>query len=174
MFSDWLIKQELEEIQRNTESDHMEADVRVTSGSEDAAQRIELETTDETEEHETAAESDSSVGNEISVQDLCNTMRREGVSEDDIDLVKLVLEEREKGNAPPDNLRNVDRKILKQHVAKINGILKYIPTKDITDMNNLLLAVGRVVQIKVGMKKKEMGRQRNHYGKEDSSLRCQG
>ena len=120
----WLSEIELEEIQRNTESDHMEADVRVTSGSEDAARRIELETTDETEEHETAAESDSSVGNELSVQDLCNTMRREGVSEDDIDLVKLVLEEREKGNASPDNLRNVDRKILKQHVTKINGILK--------------------------------------------------
>ena len=76
----WLSEIELEEIQRNTESDHMEADVRETSGSEDTARRIELETTDETEEHETAAEIDNSVGNELSVQDLCNTLRREGVS----------------------------------------------------------------------------------------------
>ena len=30
------------------------------------------------------------------MQDLCNTLRREGVSEEDIDLVKLVLEEKEK------------------------------------------------------------------------------
>ena len=154
----WLSEIELEETQRNTESDHMEADVRESSGSEDAAQRIELETTDETEEHETAAETDNSVGNELFVQDLCNTLRREGVSEDDIDLVKLVLEEKEKGNAPADCLRNVDRKTLKQHAAKVNGILKYIPTKDITDMNNLLLAAGRVVQMKVGMKRNENGK----------------
>ena len=92
------------------------------------------------------------------MQDLCNTLRREGVSEEDIDLVKLVLEEKEKGNAPPDSLRNVDRKTLKQHAAKVNGILKYIPTKDITDMNNLLLAAGRVVQMKVGMKRNENGK----------------
>ena len=154
----WLSEIELEEIQRNTESDHMEADVRVTSGGDDSARRIELETTDESEEHEAAAESDNNnIGNELSEQDLCNTLRREGVSEDDIDLVKLVLEEREIGNAPPDNLRNVDRKILKQHAAKINGILKYIPTKDITEMKNLLLAAGRVVQMNVGMKRNENG-----------------
>ena len=121
----WLSEIELEEIQRNTESDHMEADVRESSGSEDAAQRIELETTDETEEHETAAETDKTVGNELSVQDLCNTLRREGVSEEDIDLVKLVFEEKEKGNTPPDSLRNVGRKTLKQHAAKVSGILKY-------------------------------------------------
>ena len=44
----WLSEIELEEIQRNTESDHVEADVRESSGSEDTARRIELETTDET------------------------------------------------------------------------------------------------------------------------------
>ena len=69
----WLSEIELEEIQRNTESDHMEADVRESSGSEDTARRIELETTDETKENETAAETDNSVGNELSVQDLCKT-----------------------------------------------------------------------------------------------------
>ena len=92
------------------------------------------------------------------MQDLCNALRREGVFEEDIDLVKLVLEEKQKGNAPPDSLRNVDRKILKQHAAKVNGILRYIPTKDITDINNLLLAAGRVVQLKVGMKRNENGK----------------
>ena len=74
----------------------MEADVRESSDSEDAAQGIELETTDEAEEHETAAETDNIADNDLSVQDLCNTLRREGVSEEDIDLVKLVLEEKEK------------------------------------------------------------------------------
>ena len=103
-------------------------------------------------------ETDNSADNDLSVQDLCNTLKREGVSEEDIDLVKLVLEEKEKGNAPPDSQRNVDHKTLKQHAAKVNGILKYIPTRDITDMNNLLLAAGRVVQMKVGMKRNENGK----------------
>ena len=40
----------------------------------------------------------------------------------------------------------------------MNGILKYILTKDITDMNNLLLAAGRVVQRKVGTKRNENGK----------------
>ena len=32
--------------------------------------------------------------------------------------------------------------MLKQYTARINRILKYIQTKDITEMNNLLLAAG--------------------------------
>ena len=92
------------------------------------------------------------------MQDLCNTLKREGLSEDDISLVKSVVEEREKGNSPPDNLRNVNRKILKKHAAEIKRILKYIPTKDITEMNSLLLAAGRVVQMKVGIKRSDNGK----------------
>ena len=68
-------------------------------------------------------------------------------------------------------LRNVDHKILKQHVAKINGILKFIPTKDITDMNNSLLAAGRVVQIKVGMKRNEKRKAKELFWKENFCLR---
>ena len=53
-----------------------------TSGSDDPSRRIELETTDETEEHETATESDNDIGNELSVQEFCNKLRSEGISED--------------------------------------------------------------------------------------------
>ena len=41
------------------------------------------------------------------MQDLCNTLERDGLLDHDINLVKSVLKEKEKGNSPPDNLRNV-------------------------------------------------------------------
>ena len=49
--NEWLSEIELEEIQRNIESDHAETDLRVTGSCDDPAQRIEREATDETEEH---------------------------------------------------------------------------------------------------------------------------
>ena len=131
---------------------------RESSSGYDSTRRINVELSEEPVDHDAVVESDRSVGSELSVQDLCNTLKREGLSDDDISLVKSVLEEREKGNSPPDNLRNVDRKILKKHAAEINRILKYIPTKDITEMNSLLLTAGRVVQMKVGIKRSENGK----------------
>ena len=154
----WLSEIELEEIQRNLENFHNNIDVRESSSSYDSTRRINTEISEEPVDHDAVVESKSSVGNELSVQDLCNTLKREGLSDADISLVKSVLEGREKGNSPPDNLRNVDRKILKKYAAEINRILKYIPTKNITEMNSLLLAAGRVVQLKVGIKRSDNGK----------------
>ena len=97
----WLSEIELEEIQRNTENGHIDFDVRVSSSSSDSTRRINAETTEEPVNHEAEVESDSIIGNELFVQDLCNTLKREGLSEDDISLVKSVLEEREKGTHLP-------------------------------------------------------------------------
>ena len=38
------------------------------------------------------------------------------------------------------NLKNTDRTTVKQTTAKVNGILKYLPTDDITDVKNVLQA----------------------------------
>ena len=133
----------------------MNGSSRPPYSSYDSIRRINTAISEEPVDHDAVVESESSVGNELSVQDLCNTLKREGLSDDDINLVKSVLEEREKGNSLPDNLRNVDRKILKKHAADINSILKYVPAKDITGMNSLLLAAGRVVQLKVGIKRSD-------------------
>ena len=68
--NEWLSEIELEKIKRKIESDHAEIDVRITGSSDDPAQRIEHEATDDTGEHETAAENDN---NELSVKDICDT-----------------------------------------------------------------------------------------------------
>ena len=94
----------------------------------------------------------------MSLQDFCNTLKKEGLSEEDIRLVKSVIEEREKGNPPPDNITKANLKILKQHTAEINKILKYISTKDVTEINNSLLAAGKLAQMKVGIKRNENGK----------------
>lgn len=52
----------------------------------------------------------------------------------------------------------MELKILKQQTTEINRILKCIPTKDITDMNNLLLKEARVVQMKVGINRNKNGK----------------
>ena len=113
----WLSEIELEEIQRNLENFHNDIDVRESGSIYDFTRRINTEISEEPVDHDVVVESKSSVGNELSVQHLCNTLKREGLSDDDISLVKSVLEEREKGNSTSDNLRNVDRKILKKHAA---------------------------------------------------------
>ena len=88
--------------------------------------------------------------------------------------MKLAYEERGNGNEPPDNLRNVDHKVLKQHAANMNWILKYISTKDITEMSNLVLAAGRVVQLKVGMKRNKNGQTQESLWKRRLWLKTSG
>ena len=51
----------------------------MTSSSNDSTMRIDLETTEETVEQEAVVENDSSFGNELPVQYLCNTLKRGGL-----------------------------------------------------------------------------------------------
>ena len=55
----------------------------------------------------------------------------------------------------PMNLRNVDRNTLKEKVRKVNSALRYIHTDDITETNRLILAAVVVVQVELGVKRKE-------------------
>lgn len=91
---------ELEEMQRNTENGHCDVDAGVSSSSTDSNMRTILETVEEPVDHEAVGVSDSSIGSKLSVQDLCNALKMEGLSEDDINLVKSVLEEKNRKPTP--------------------------------------------------------------------------
>ena len=55
----------------------------------------------------------------------------------------------------PPNLRNVEKCRLRGKIAKVNEIIHYLETKYITETNDLLLAIGRVVARRLGVKRNE-------------------
>ena len=42
----------------------------------------------------------------------------------------------------PPNLRNIEKCRLREKIVKVNEIIHYLETKDITETNDLLLAIG--------------------------------
>ena len=60
-----------------------------------------------------------------------------------------------KESDPPPNLRNIERRWLREKVNEVNKILTFIETKDIIQTNELLLAAGRVVAMRLGVKQRQ-------------------
>ena len=52
-------------------------------------------------------------------------------------------------------MRNIERRRLRRKVNEVKKILTFIETKDITQTNELLLAAGRVVAKRLGVKQRE-------------------
>ena len=71
-------------------------------------------------------------------------------------LAKEILERFKNGEEPPPNLRNIEKKNGK--VDEVNKVLALIETKDVTHSNELLLAAGRVVAKRLGVKPKQSSR----------------
>ena len=61
---------------------------------------------------------------------------------------------KDKSDTPP-NLTNIERRRLREKFNKVNKILTFIETKDITQTNELLLGAGRVVAKRLGVKQRE-------------------
>ena len=91
-------------------------------------------------------------------QEVVNSMEEKGCSMEEVQLAKEMLENFKNGEEPPTNLRNIERKRLKEKVDKVNKVLAFIETKDITHTNELLLAAGRVVAKRLGVKPKQRSR----------------
>lgn len=72
-------------------------------------------------------------------------MEEKGYSMEEIQLAKKIMENCKNGEEPSQNLRNMERKRLKEKVDEVNTILAFIETKNIIHINGLLLASGEVV-----------------------------
>ena len=59
----------------------------------------------------------------------------------------------------PSSLRNIEWKILKIETDKINPILPYIPTNNITELNELIYAGAKLVCERIGIPSKSTKRQ---------------
>ena len=81
--------------------------------------------------------------------------KSEGIDPDSIDFLRKVLVEfNNKEDVLPPNLRYVDRKNVASVTYKVNNVLKYIPTRNITDTNRLLQAAANVTAEILGIKAK--------------------
>ena len=56
------------------------------------------------------------------------------------------------------NLKKVDRMKVLEETRRVNNVLKYIKTNNITETNRLLKAVGLYVKERLGMKSETRGR----------------
>ena len=83
-------------------------------------------------------------------------MRREGCSEEKVNILRMIMDEmlENKTNKPP-NLRNVDRIALRKTTSKVNEVIGFIETRNVTDTNMLLVAAANVVAILLGFRNRE-------------------
>ena len=99
------------------------------------------------------------------VEQLVTTIRRgnepvpiqilplDDLTEEEKKTVKRIVEQMKTKEAPP-NMRYTPKKRLNEEVCKVNQILEYIQTKDITSTNELLKAAGCIVAQNLGYKKR--------------------
>ena len=95
---------------------------------------------------------------QLFTQEVVNSMEEKGCSKEEVQLAKEILESFKNGEEPPPNLRNIERKQLKEKVDEVNKVLSLMETKDITQTTELLLAAGRVVAKRLGVKPKQRSR----------------
>ena len=142
----WLSEVELEEIKRELRHDMQRG-----------------ETVDDVENHPHQGEEEHTENwndhpheySEKNVEDVVCRMEREGCNADQIQLTRGVLDSLKNESDPPPNLRNIERRRLSEKVNEVNKILTLMETKDITQTNELLLAAGRVVAKRLGVKQRE-------------------
>ena len=138
--NEWLSEVELEEIRREVS----QGGVTVANSEEVENQEGihgEVEKHSDTENdndrmHETSSE-------EMSTEEVIADMEKGGCSIEEIQMPREILESVKKEEDPPPNLRNVERKRLKEKVKEVNKVLAFMETKDITQTNRLLLAAGQ-------------------------------
>lgn len=115
------------------------------------------------EEGETSAiEDDGYAQNSSQFDYIAEKMRDEGLSEDKISILEMILDELAKEDlSKPFNLRNVERSMLKRMAREVS----------ISEYNRLLIASANVVSQRLEIKREQERGWENHGGKEGSSRR---
>lgn len=141
----WLSEMEMEEIQRE-----IEREMHIDEDTEGAHMENDLENSGEDINMDATGE--DATDDEINMAMVLARLIENEVSKERKSLLQELAEEITKEETPI-NLRNVERKKLKEIAKKINDILIEIPTADLTETNKLLLAAARLAGKKVGAKK---------------------
>ena len=79
------------------------------------------------------------------IDEVFQRMERDGCSREKINLAREIMESMKNESESPPNLRNIEKCRLREKIAEVNKIILYLETKDITETNDLPLAIGRVV-----------------------------
>lgn len=134
----WLSEVELEEISR-----------AVSLGEENEQNEDVRDESTQPEPEDNGNQSGHFVYN---TDEVIQRMERDGCNREKINLAREIMESMKDESECPPNLRNIERRRLREKIAEVNKIIHYLETKDITETNDLLLAIGRVVARRLGVK----------------------
>ena len=149
----WLSEVEIEEIRRNIKDKQNDTNEAVIT-IENPDVRVNISPEDNSDEG--MSEILNSGHQTISGQ---NQINEADMSDEQVELVAAIraklLEENE---LPPQNLRAVDRKKLKEATQAVNNVIKKLDTKNISETNRLTLAGANVVADVLQVKYKQRPR----------------
>ena len=158
----WLSEIEIEEIKREINCDEGNQDAR-RSVSEDSVEGASQGVSDregdirvDTEESEQRRNQEDG---RLQLNRIIDVMRKDECTENQIELLSMLMQELDKDKVKqPPNMRNTDRTKLKEKTAEVDKIIKYVPINSLSEVNDLMKAVGNVVAKLLGfkcLKKKE-------------------
>ena len=146
----WLSEVEIEEIRRNIKDKQNDTNEAVIT-IENPDVRVNISPEDNSDEG--MSEILNSGHQTISGQ---NQINEADMSDEQVELAAAIraklLEENE---LPPQNLRAVDRKKLKEATQAVNNVIKKLDTKNISETNRLTLAGANVVADLLQVKRKQ-------------------
>ena len=77
---------------------------------------------------------------------IIDVMRKDKCTENQTELLSRLMQELDKDKVEqPPNMRNTDRRKLKEKTAEVDTIIKYVPINSLSEVNDLMKAVGNVV-----------------------------
>jgi hypothetical protein len=145
----WLLEIEIEEIERN---------ITGNDSNQDNQERQSEPLTSEEQEDDAISSHDNLTQGRLTNQwdQIVENMRREGCSEEKVNILRMIMDEmvENETNKPP-NLRNVDRIAPRKTTSKVNEVIGFIETRNVTDTNMLLVAAANVVAILLGFRNRE-------------------
>ena len=81
-------------------------------------------------------------------------MRADGLGDDDLNVLEIMVNELNGNIGRLRNLRYVNRKKPRDITSNVNKIIPYLEKKNLSQCNNILLAAANVVRKMLGIKEK--------------------
>ena len=152
----WLSEIEIEEIKREINCDEGSQDARrsVNEDSvEGASQGISDREGDIRVDTEESEQRRNQEDGRLQLNGIIDVMRKDKCTENQIELLIMLMQELDKDKVEqPPNMRNTDRRKLKKKTAEVDKIIKYVPINSLSEVNDLMKAVGNVVAKLLGFK----------------------
>ena len=145
----WLSEIEIEKIKREINSNEGNQDARANA-NEDSIEGANKGVRDRGGDIRVVTEESEQRRNQengrLQLDRIIDVMRKDKCTENQIKLLRMLMHELNKDEVePPPNMRNTDQRKLKEKTAKVDNILMFVLINSLSEMNDLIKAVGYVV-----------------------------